>query len=72
MHFTLRLSTDNEEKISTYSTNSKSEMHLSTWSFQQLFLFSFLLVDYLAHVFDVLKTDLKDDVVSKQCCESYT
>lgn len=22
-------------------------------------------------MFDVLKTDLKDDVVSKQCCESY-
>ena len=25
---------------------------------------SFVIVDYLAHVFDVLKTDLKDDVVS--------
>ena len=34
------------------------------------FRFSFLSVDYLAHVFDVLKTDLKDDVVSKQCCAS--
>ena len=48
--------------------NARWSIHDSfVWSrcFKYCFMFiSFLAVDYLAQVFDVLKTDLKDDVVS--------
>jgi len=57
------------EKASfSFSRNVCCEKLYHYWNFvQSNFLksgFIFYVVDYLAQVFDVLKTDLKDDVVS--------